>query len=132
MGKVGGEVKLSISYKNDKLFIMVMHIRGLVLQDGTDPDPYVKIYLLPDPQKTSKRKTKVARKTCNPTYNEMLVYDGIPKGDVQQRVIHLRVLSEEAFRENIMLGEVYINLKDFNLNQKIVGWKVHVNTGEDR
>ncbi|XP_038675514.1 phosphatidylinositol 4-phosphate 3-kinase C2 domain-containing subunit beta [Scyliorhinus canicula] len=122
MGKVGGEVKLSISYKNDKLFIMVMHIRGLVLQDGTDPDPYVKIYLLPDPQKTSKRKTKVARKTCNPTYNEMLVYDGIPKGDVQQRVIHLRVLSEEAFRENIMLGEVYINLKDFNLNQKIVGW----------
>ncbi|XP_041051192.1 phosphatidylinositol 4-phosphate 3-kinase C2 domain-containing subunit beta [Carcharodon carcharias] len=122
MGKVGGEVKLSISYKNDKLFIMVMHIRGLVLQDGTDPDPYVKIYLLPDPQKTSKRKTKVARKTCNPTYNEMLVYDGIPKGDVQQRVIHLRVLSEEAFRENIMLGEVYIKLKDFNLNQKIVGW----------
>uniref|UniRef100_UPI00398F8454 phosphatidylinositol 4-phosphate 3-kinase C2 domain-containing subunit beta isoform X2 n=1 Tax=Pristiophorus japonicus TaxID=55135 RepID=UPI00398F8454 len=122
VGKVGGEVKLSISYKNDKLFIMVMHIRGLVLQDGTDLDPYVKIYLLPDPQKTSKRKTKVARKTCNPTYNEMLVYDGIPKGDVQQRVIHLRVLSEEAFRENIMLGEVYINLKDFNLNQKIVGW----------
>ncbi|XP_067913537.1 phosphatidylinositol 4-phosphate 3-kinase C2 domain-containing subunit beta isoform X2 [Heterodontus francisci] len=122
IGKVGGEVKLSISYKNDKLFIMVMHIRGLVLQDGTDPDPYVKIYLLPDPQKTSKRKTKVARKTCNPTYNEMLIYDGIPKGDVQQRVIHLRVLSEEAFRENIMLGEVYINLKDFSLNQKIVGW----------
>lgn len=30
LGKVGGEVKLSISYKNNKLFIMVMHIRGLV------------------------------------------------------------------------------------------------------
>ncbi|NXP15720.1 P3C2B kinase, partial [Thinocorus orbignyianus] len=101
LGKVGGEVKLSISYKNNKLFIMVMHIRGLVgarclvamgqgsappvcsrgapcsapqplLQDGNDPDPYVKTYLLPDPQKTTKRKTKVARKTCNPTYNEMV------------------------------------------------------------
>ncbi|MBW01445.1 Phosphatidylinositol 4-phosphate 3-kinase C2 domain-containing subunit beta, partial [Eschrichtius robustus] len=72
VGKVGGEVKLSISYKNNKLFIMVMHIRGLqLLQDGNDPDPYVKIYLLPDPQKTTKKKTKVARKTCNPTYNEM-------------------------------------------------------------
>lgn len=107
---MAGEVKLSISYKSDKLFIMVMHIRGLVsllpkryvfggvllvcvlfygfkrrnvtkqfyifqkqpLQDGTDPDPYVKLYLLPDPQKTSKRKTKAARRTCNPTYNEMV------------------------------------------------------------
>uniref|UniRef100_A0A5F9CN78 Phosphatidylinositol-4-phosphate 3-kinase catalytic subunit type 2 beta n=1 Tax=Oryctolagus cuniculus TaxID=9986 RepID=A0A5F9CN78_RABIT len=75
VGKVGGEVKLSISYKNNKLFIMVMHIRGLqLLQDGNDPDPYVKIYLLPDPQKTTKRKTKVARKTCNPTYNEMVTF----------------------------------------------------------
>lgn len=42
------------------------------MQDGTDPDPYVKLYLLPDPQKSSKRKTKVARRTCNPTYNEMV------------------------------------------------------------
>ena len=42
------------------------------LQEGTDPDPYVKLYLLPDPQKTSKRKTKVAHRTCNPTYNEMV------------------------------------------------------------
>ncbi len=42
------------------------------LQDGTDPDPYVKLYLLPDPQKISKRKTKAARRTCNPTYNEMV------------------------------------------------------------
>lgn len=29
-GKVAGEVKLSILYKSEKLFIMVMHIRGLV------------------------------------------------------------------------------------------------------
>ncbi|RXN06549.1 phosphatidylinositol 4-phosphate 3-kinase C2 domain-containing subunit beta [Labeo rohita] len=108
-GTVAGEVKLSILYKSDKLFIMVMHIRGL---DGTDPDPYVKLYLLPDPQKTSKRKTKAARRTCNPTYNEMLVYDKIPRGDLQQRTIHLRVLNEGAFWENTLLGETIIHLKD--------------------
>uniref|UniRef100_A0A8C0K0H1 Phosphatidylinositol-4-phosphate 3-kinase catalytic subunit type 2 beta n=1 Tax=Canis lupus dingo TaxID=286419 RepID=A0A8C0K0H1_CANLU len=123
VGKVGGEVKLSISYKNNKLFIMVMHIRGLqVLQDGNDPDPYVKIYLLPDPQKTTKKKTKVARKTCNPTYNEMLVYDGIPRGDLQQRELQLSVLSEQGFWENVLLGEVHIRLRELDLAQEKTGW----------
>uniref|UniRef100_A0A9L0REQ1 Phosphatidylinositol-4-phosphate 3-kinase catalytic subunit type 2 beta n=1 Tax=Equus caballus TaxID=9796 RepID=A0A9L0REQ1_HORSE len=123
IGKVGGEVKLSISYKNNKLFIMVMHIRGLqLLQDGNDPDPYVKIYLLPDPQKTTKKKTKVARKTCNPTYNEMLVYDGIPKGDLQQRELQLSVLSEQGLWENVLLGEVRIRLRELDLAQEKAGW----------
>uniref|UniRef100_A0A671VTP3 Phosphatidylinositol-4-phosphate 3-kinase catalytic subunit type 2 beta n=1 Tax=Sparus aurata TaxID=8175 RepID=A0A671VTP3_SPAAU len=121
-GKELGEVKLSISYKNDKLFIMVMHIRGLQpLQDGTDPDPYVKLYLLPDPQKTSKRKTKAARRTCNPTYNEMLVYERIPRGDLDQRVIHLRVLGDGAFWENTLLGETFIPLKRLVPGQKTKG-----------
>uniref|UniRef100_A0A674NMG1 Uncharacterized protein n=1 Tax=Takifugu rubripes TaxID=31033 RepID=A0A674NMG1_TAKRU len=119
-----GEVKLSISYKNDKLFIMVMHIRGLPpMQDGTDPDPYVKLYLLPDPQKTSKKKTKAARRTCNPTYNEMLVYERIPEGDLDQRVIHLRVLGDGAFWENTpLLGEAFIPLKRLVPGQHWVDW----------
>ncbi|XP_062842305.1 phosphatidylinositol 4-phosphate 3-kinase C2 domain-containing subunit beta [Trichomycterus rosablanca] len=122
-GKLVGEVKLSISYKNNKLFIMVMHIRGLQpLQDGTDPDPYVKLYLLPDPQKMSKRKTKAARRTCNPTYNEMLVYSGIPRGDLDQRSIHLRVLGEGAFWENTLLGETIIPLKNVTPGQHWVDW----------
>ncbi|XP_031172065.1 phosphatidylinositol 4-phosphate 3-kinase C2 domain-containing subunit beta isoform X1 [Sander lucioperca] len=122
-GKDLGQVKLSISYKNDKLFIMVMHIRGLQpLQDGTDPDPYVKLYLLPDPQKTSKRKTKAARRTCNPTYNQMLVYERIPRGDVDQRVIHLRVLGDGPFWENSLLGETFIPLKRLVPGQHWVDW----------
>ncbi|KAM6927530.1 phosphatidylinositol 4-phosphate 3-kinase C2 domain-containing subunit beta [Xenentodon cancila] len=122
-GKELGEVKLSISYRNDKLFIMVMHIRGLQpLQDGTDPDPYVKLYLLPDPQKTSKRKTKAARRTCNPTYNEMLVYERIPRGDLDQRVIHLRVLGDGAFWDNTLLGETFIPLKKLVPGQHWVDW----------
>ncbi|XP_016121019.1 phosphatidylinositol 4-phosphate 3-kinase C2 domain-containing subunit beta-like [Sinocyclocheilus grahami] len=111
---------------------MVMHIRGLQpLQDGTDPDPYVKLYLLPDPQKTSKRKTKAARRTCNPTYNEMLVYDKIPRGDLQQRTIHLRVLSEGAFWENTLLGETIIQLKDLTPGHRWVGWNQLGTRGSD-
>ncbi|XP_051932001.1 phosphatidylinositol 4-phosphate 3-kinase C2 domain-containing subunit beta isoform X1 [Hippocampus zosterae] len=122
-GKQLGEVKLSICYRNDKLFIMVMHIRGLQsLQDGTDPDPYVKLYLLPDPQKTSKRKTKAARRTCNPTYNEMLVYERIPRGDLQQRLVHVRVLADGAFWDNTLLGEAFIPLGTLVPGQRWVDW----------
>ena len=32
--------------------------------------PYVKLYLLPDPYKSTKKKTKVAKKTLYPIYNE--------------------------------------------------------------
>ncbi|XP_041835895.1 phosphatidylinositol 4-phosphate 3-kinase C2 domain-containing subunit beta isoform X2 [Melanotaenia boesemani] len=130
-GKELGEVKLSISYRNDKLFIMVMHIRGLPLQDGTDPDPYVKLYLLPDPQKMSKRKTKAARRTCNPTYNEMLVYERIPRGDLDQRVIHLRVLGDGAFWENTLLGETFIPLKKLVPGQHWVDWHKLGGVGSD-
>ncbi|KAE8606011.1 hypothetical protein XENTR_v10010566 [Xenopus tropicalis] len=121
-GRIEGEIKLSVSYRNGTLFIMVMHIKNLVIEDNTDPNPYVKTYLLPDPHKTSKRKTKVSRKTCNPTFNEMLVYSGYNKETLRQRELQLSVLSAESLRENFFLGGVTLPLKDFNLNQETVKW----------
>ncbi|NXY85184.1 P3C2A kinase, partial [Alcedo cyanopectus] len=122
-GKVGGEVKLSISYRNSTLFIMVMHIKDLVTEDGADPNPYVKTYLLPDTHKTSKRKTKTSRKTRNPTFNEMaLVYSGYSMETLEQRELQLSVLSAESLRENFFLGGVTLPLKDFNLSKETVSW----------
>uniref|UniRef100_A0A8C5U525 Phosphatidylinositol 4-phosphate 3-kinase C2 domain-containing subunit alpha n=1 Tax=Malurus cyaneus samueli TaxID=2593467 RepID=A0A8C5U525_9PASS len=121
-GKVGGEVKLSISYRNSTLFIMVMHIKDLVTEDGADPNPYVKTYLLPDTHKTSKRKTKISRKTRNPTFNEMLVYSGYSMETLKQRELQLSVLSAESLRENFFLGGITLPLKDFNLSKETVNW----------
>ncbi|XP_032214845.1 phosphatidylinositol 4-phosphate 3-kinase C2 domain-containing subunit alpha isoform X2 [Mustela erminea] len=121
-GQIGGAVKLSISYRNGTLFIMVMHIKDLVTEDGADPNPYVKTYLLPDTHKTSKRKTKISRKTRNPTFNEMLVYSGYSKETLRQRELQLSVLSAESLRENFFLGGVTLPLKDFNLSKETVKW----------
>ncbi|KAK0153160.1 Phosphatidylinositol 4-phosphate 3-kinase C2 domain-containing subunit alpha [Merluccius polli] len=121
-GRVEGEVKLSVSYRNSTLFIMVMHIRDLVSEDGTDPNPYVKTYLLPDPHKTSKRKTKITRKTRNPTFNEMLVYSGYSKETLSLRELQLSVLSAESLRENYFLGGITLRLKDFDLGKETVKW----------
>uniref|UniRef100_A0A8D1PTA0 Phosphatidylinositol 4-phosphate 3-kinase C2 domain-containing subunit alpha n=1 Tax=Sus scrofa TaxID=9823 RepID=A0A8D1PTA0_PIG len=121
-GQIGGAVKLSISYRNGTLFIMVMHIKDLVTEDGADPNPYVKTYLLPDTHKTSKRKTKISRKTRNPTFNEMLVYSGYSKETLRQRELQLSVLSAESLRENFFLGGLTLPLKDFNLSKETVKW----------
>ncbi|XP_048955056.1 phosphatidylinositol 4-phosphate 3-kinase C2 domain-containing subunit alpha isoform X2 [Canis lupus dingo] len=121
-GQIGGAVKLSVSYRNGTLFIMVMHIKDLVTEDGADPNPYVKTYLLPDTHKTSKRKTKISRKTRNPTFNEMLVYSGYSKETLRQRQLQLSVLSAESLRENFFLGGVTLPLKDFNLSKETVKW----------
>nr|XP_005159362.2 phosphatidylinositol 4-phosphate 3-kinase C2 domain-containing subunit alpha isoform X1 [Danio rerio]XP_005159363.2 phosphatidylinositol 4-phosphate 3-kinase C2 domain-containing subunit alpha isoform X1 [Danio rerio] len=121
-GRVEGEVKLSVSYRNSTLFIMVMHIKDLMSNDGADPNPYVKTYLLPDPHKTSKRKTKIARKTRNPTFNEMLVYSGYSKETLKQRELQLSVLSAESLRENCYLGGITLCLKDFDLSRETVKW----------
>uniref|UniRef100_A0A673MG68 Phosphatidylinositol 4-phosphate 3-kinase C2 domain-containing subunit alpha n=1 Tax=Sinocyclocheilus rhinocerous TaxID=307959 RepID=A0A673MG68_9TELE len=122
IGRVEGEVKLSVSYRNSTLFIMVMHIKDLISNDGADPNPYVKTYLLPDPHKTSKRKTKIARKTRNPTFNEMLVYSGYSKETLKQRELQLSVLSVESLRENCYLGGITLSLKDFDLSRETVKW----------
>uniref|UniRef100_A0A672QK47 Phosphatidylinositol 4-phosphate 3-kinase C2 domain-containing subunit alpha n=1 Tax=Sinocyclocheilus grahami TaxID=75366 RepID=A0A672QK47_SINGR len=121
-GRVEGEVKLSVSYRNSTLFIMVMHIKDLVRNNNTDPNPYVKTYLLPDPHKTSKRKTKITRKTRNPTFNEMLVYSGYSKETLKQRELQLSVLSAESLRENCCLGGITLSLKDFDLSRETVKW----------
>lgn len=51
-----------------------------------------------------------------------LVYDGIPKGDLQQRELQLSVLSEQGFWENVLLGEVHIRLRELDLAQEKTAW----------
>lgn len=51
-----------------------------------------------------------------------LVYERIPQGDLEQRVIHLRVLGDGAFWENTLLGETFIPLRKLVPGQHWVDW----------
>lgn len=68
--EISGDVVLGLSYeaKVKKLKVKVIRAHGLAAVNKKTSDPYVKLYLLPD--KNSKRKTKVKKKTLNPVFNK--------------------------------------------------------------
>ena len=70
---VTGEVLFGLEYHSGQLLVHVVRARDLAAADkGGSSDPYVKTYLLPDKKRETKKKTKVVKKTLDPTYNETL------------------------------------------------------------
>ncbi|XP_071809737.1 phosphatidylinositol 4-phosphate 3-kinase C2 domain-containing subunit beta-like isoform X3 [Asterias amurensis] len=120
-GEISGRVKLAIHYKSHALLIMVRHAVDLLALDKGQPDPYVKIYLLPDPHKQTKRKTRIQKKTSNPTYNEMLVYN-FPWSEVLNRTIRLTAWDSDYLKENNFLGGIDIPVSSLDLSVETVGW----------
>lgn len=74
-GRLKGQLKLSMHYSKGVFRIMVHHARGLpVVGNAQEPSTYVKVYLQPDPKKTTKRKTKVVKRNCHPSFMEMVSF----------------------------------------------------------
>ena len=79
---ITGEVLFGLEYHSGQLLVHVVGARGLAAADkGGSSDPYVKTYLLPDKKKESKKKTKVIKKTVNPTFNETLKVGWCGRGE---------------------------------------------------
>lgn len=58
---------------NVGLFLFIF--RNIPMTDPTNiPDPYVKLYLLPERSKDSKRKTETLKDNCNPVYEQQFEY----------------------------------------------------------
>ena len=79
-----------------------------------EPNAYVKVYLHPDPTKITKRKTKIVRRNCNPSFMEMLEYR-IPLEVVQCRTLQATVWDNSQFQENMFLGSVTLPLDKMDL-----------------
>lgn len=121
-GQVQGQVKVSFQYLRGQLQIMVHHARNLsLISTGQEPSPYVKLYLLPDPHKKTKRKTKVVKKSCHPTFMEPITYR-MSQDIIKQRVLEISVWSEDKFSENIYLGSSYLRLSALELKEEQCEW----------
>ncbi|KAL5964165.1 Synaptotagmin-like protein 4 [Taenia solium] len=77
--------------------------------DQKDLNPVVKTYLLPDRPKDSKRKTKVVKKTNNPTWEETLVYKGIAKTQLPSIGVEVVVWDASRLNQYDYLGGCNLN-----------------------
>ncbi|KFQ28862.1 Synaptotagmin-12, partial [Mesitornis unicolor] len=72
-----GEILLSLSYlpTAERLTVVVVKAKNLVWTNGkVTADPFVKVYLLQDGRKISKKKTAVKRDDTNPVFNEAMIF----------------------------------------------------------
>ncbi|XP_019536339.3 phosphatidylinositol 4-phosphate 3-kinase C2 domain-containing subunit beta [Aedes albopictus] len=117
-----GEIKFSLQYHRDALIVMIQHARSLPsIPNNPEPNTYVKVYLRPDQSKATKRKTKVVRKNCNPSFMETLEYR-LPLDFIQKKVLEVTVWSHDSLQENAFLGGHRLELAELDLRYEINEW----------
>ncbi|XP_045763916.1 phosphatidylinositol 4-phosphate 3-kinase C2 domain-containing subunit alpha isoform X1 [Maniola jurtina] len=116
-----GSLKLSVQYSGGVLSVLILHAQSLPLSQGLPPNPYVKVYLVPDPNKETKRKTRVLKRNSHPSFMEMLEYR-LPLEVVKNRSLQATVWNYDSLQENQFLGGVVIPLNSLNLREETVAW----------
>ncbi|XP_016845918.1 phosphatidylinositol 4-phosphate 3-kinase C2 domain-containing subunit beta isoform X2 [Nasonia vitripennis] len=117
-----GQIKLSLHYTRGTLCVMVYHARGLPkVANAQEPNTYVKVYLKPDQTKATKRKTKVVKKNCHPSFMEMLEYR-MPLEVIKDRTLEATIWNHDTLQENEFLGGVRLPLNRIDLTNEIVEW----------
>ncbi|KAH9504706.1 Synaptotagmin-like protein 5 [Bulinus truncatus] len=87
-------------------------------------NPFCKGYLLPDVSHATKQKTPVIKKTTNPQWQHVLIFDGVDQSQLHLHGLELTVWDHEKLSSNDFLGGVRLNLgQGSNLgNGKPVDW----------
>ncbi|XP_064214165.1 phosphatidylinositol 4-phosphate 3-kinase C2 domain-containing subunit alpha isoform X1 [Tribolium castaneum] len=127
VGRLKGQLKLSFQFSKGVLRVMVYHVRDLpLLTNGQEPSTYVKVYLRPDTSKETKRKTKVVKKNCHPSFVEMLEYR-MALEVIRDKSLQATVWNYDALQENEFLGGVELQLSNFDLTKETIEWYPLVN-----
>ncbi|XP_056094749.1 regulating synaptic membrane exocytosis protein 2 isoform X19 [Rhinichthys klamathensis goyatoka] len=116
-----GDIQIGMVEKKGALEVEVIRARGLVGKSSSKalPAPYVKVYLLENGACIAKKKTKVARKTLDPLYQQQLPFEESPGGKVLQIIVwgDYGRMDHKSF-----MGAAQILLDDLDLSNMVIGW----------
>uniref|UniRef100_A0A8B9L9K8 Regulating synaptic membrane exocytosis 1a n=1 Tax=Astyanax mexicanus TaxID=7994 RepID=A0A8B9L9K8_ASTMX len=116
-----GDVQIGLINKKGQLEVEVIRARGLTPKPGSKslPAPYVKVYLLDNGQCKAKKKTKIARKTLDPLYQQTLLFEESPQGKVLQVIVwgDYGRMDHKCF-----MGVAQILLEELDLSSTVIGW----------
>uniref|UniRef100_A0AAR2KT33 Regulating synaptic membrane exocytosis 1 n=1 Tax=Pygocentrus nattereri TaxID=42514 RepID=A0AAR2KT33_PYGNA len=116
-----GDIQIGMVNKKGRLEVEVIRARGLVQKTGSKslPAPYVKVYLLDNGAYVAKKKTKIARKTLEPLYQQTLQFEESPQGKVLQVIVwgDYGRMDHKSF-----MGVAQILLEELDLASNVIGW----------
>ncbi|XP_030073579.1 regulating synaptic membrane exocytosis protein 2 isoform X15 [Microcaecilia unicolor] len=116
-----GDIQVGMIDKKGQLEVEIIRARGLVTKPGskTLPAPYVKVYLLENGVCIAKKKTKVARKTLEPLYQQLLSFEESSQGKVLQIIVwgDYGRMDHKSF-----MGVAQILLDELDLSNMVIGW----------
>ncbi|CAH0557885.1 unnamed protein product [Brassicogethes aeneus] len=121
-----GRIQLTLRYsvQRQRLIVVIHKIANIPCKDPSSvPDPYVKLYLLPERAKDSKRKTTVVKDNCNPIFDESFEYV-INQGELSNKQLEVTVGTQKQlfYSSSNILGQVIIDLGKLNLTQPYNVW----------
>eukprot|EP00079_Xenopus_tropicalis_P035473 XP_017949244.1 PREDICTED: regulating synaptic membrane exocytosis protein 1 isoform X6 [Xenopus tropicalis] len=116
-----GDIQIGMVDKKGQLEVEVIRARGLIQKPGSKstPAPYVKVYLLENGACVAKKKTRIARKTLDPLYQQTLVFEESPNGKVLQVIVwgDYGRMDHKCF-----MGVAQILLEELDLSSVVIGW----------
>ncbi|XP_063714331.1 regulating synaptic membrane exocytosis protein 2-like isoform X3 [Symsagittifera roscoffensis] len=124
-----GEIQLSIGLKrNTSLEVEIVRARNLTVRPMSKvfPAAFVKVYLMEGKKCCGKAKTKIARRTTDPYFQQQLTFPDIPNPTAggSGRTLQVTVWGDYGRMERkCFMGVAQINMDDLNLSSSIViGW----------
>ncbi|KAI4817681.1 hypothetical protein KUCAC02_011064 [Chaenocephalus aceratus] len=72
--------------------------------EGGVIDSFVRSYILPDASRQSGQKTRLIKRSFNPTYNHTMVYDGFHSSDLREACAELTVWQRDGLKPRVLGG----------------------------